>query len=196
MQTQTKEPQKIRVGFDLDGVLLYNPLRIGRPVISFVKRKILGQKNKTRFYIPHNSFDKFVWSILHKFSLYTSPGFYKIKQLVDEGKIEAYLVTARYSFLKADLDKFVAKNRADNIFTEIIHNAHNEQPHLYKERVISNLHLDYFIEDNWDIVAYLSKKVPSTRVIWMFNLFDLGISYALKVAHLKDAIELTISQKT
>lgn len=185
MQAQTK---KVKVGFDLDGVLLYNPLRIGRPIVTLIKKRILRQPARTQFHIPRTDVEKHIWRLLHKFSLFTSPGFHKIKSLVDEGKIEAYLVTARYSFLKDDLDEFVRRNNAKQIFTSIIYNKDDEQPHVYKERIIKALDLDYFVEDNWDIVEHLSNTSIRTQIIWMYNLLDMGIQYPHKFAHLRDAI--------
>jgi len=40
----------LRVGFDLDGVLLYNPARIARPLVAFVKKHFLKKRTKLFLY--------------------------------------------------------------------------------------------------------------------------------------------------
>lgn len=179
----------VKIGFDLDGVILYNPVRIGRPLVTGFKRLIL-KKTKTNFTIPHTPLQKKVWTLLHKTSFIVAPGFTDLKQLVAEEKIEAYLITARFDFLKPDLDRWLQKINADQIFKAVYFNQKNEQPHLYKQKTIKKLNLDYFIEDNWDIVKNLAvdPTLKQTKIYWIYNLFDRRIPYPLKFPTLKQAL--------
>lgn len=173
-------PKPIKVGVDLDGVILYNPIRIGRPLVTGFKKYIL-QKKKTTFTIPQTPLQKFIWKLLHKTSFFVAPGFTDLQRMVKNNQIEAYLITARFDFLKPDLDQWLTKINANKIFKEIYYNQKNEQPHLYKLRIIKSLNLDYFIEDNWDIVKNLVvAKGLKTKIIWIYNLFDRRIPYPHK----------------
>ncbi|MEI6327209.1 MAG: hypothetical protein WCO78_03775 [Candidatus Roizmanbacteria bacterium] len=178
----------IRVGFDLDGVLLYNPLRIIRPLITSYKRFTKPKEEKV-FHIPKGPIEKAIWKFAHVFSLFTPSGFERIEPLVKAGIIEAYLVTARYDFLKNELDSFVADHHGEQIFRQIIINDKNEQPHLYKERVIKQLGLDIYVEDNWNIVEHLTARNIPTQIWWMYNIADRSIPYPHKFAHFSDVMK-------
>lgn len=182
----------LKVGLDLDGVILYNPARIGRPLLTFVKRHILHKKKKS-FTIPKHPVEQYIWYLLHKSSLFAASGFQDIKKLSEQGLIEPYIITARFSFLKNDFESWLKKINAASFIKEWYYNKNDEQPHHYKERLIDKLGLDVFIEDNWDIVTHLNqtstKKNPHLKIYWIYNLLDRGIPYDYKFSSLKKAAD-------
>ncbi len=182
----------IRVGFDLDGVLLYNPIRNFRPIISFIKKKVLRRK-ETTFFVPKLKWQQIIFIWLHKTSLWISPGLAEIKALKDAGVIEPYLVTARFSFLKDDLNYWLKKMNAQDIFVEICANDHDEQPFNFKASQIKRLKLKMFVEDNWDIVMKLHHLIkpnqPDFVCWWVSNMLDWRIQYKYKVSSLSVAIQ-------
>lgn len=186
-------PQKLKVGFDLDGVLLYNPARIARPLIVAIKKLFFKQK-VDKFFLPKSRWQKYIWLIFHETSLFVSPGYEQIKKLVAENKIEAYIITARYEFLKADFQKWLAKINAEKYFAGSFYNSGDEQPYTFKQRVIDELKLDIFIEDNWDNVKKLATKSSSTKIFWISNVLDWRIPYQYKFPSLKKAVA-AITQK-
>ena len=101
-------------------------------------------------------------------------------------ELEIYLITARYSFLKNDLEKWLKKINLHNVFKEIHYNKNNQQPHLYKEEKIKKLNLDIFVEDNYDIVHHLNQQTTSTKIWWISNLCDQKINYKFKFKNLKE----------
>lgn len=182
----------LKVGFDLDGVILYNPVRVMRPLITNFKRRVL-KKKKTRFYVPRSKVEQGLWWLIHQSSLFIVPGYDQVKELVAAGAIEAYLVTGRFACLKADLDRWLKKLEGDVVFSRVYYNRENLQPHDYKKTTIKSLDLDFFIEDNWDIVESLQdayqKKEMKTKVYWLYNVADKQIAYPYKVPSLKDFVE-------
>ena len=100
--------QPLKVGFDLDGVLLYNPARIFRPVIVFFKQLFLPEE-KDKFHLPKTGLEKFIWWILHKSSFMPAPGLKDIESLVEKKQIKAYIVSARYESLKSDFNSWIKK---------------------------------------------------------------------------------------
>ena len=180
----------LSIGFDLDGVLLYNPARIVRPIISFIKNIFIKKKGLS-FYSPHTFWEKQLWRLFHKSSIFIAPGLDDIKKLIRTKKIKAYIITARYSYLKNDLKKWLKKMKINQSFSGIYYNQKDEQPHLFKEKMIRKLKLDLYIEDNWDIVKYLESKVKSQKlkVFWIFNLLDRNINYKYKFPSLKNVIK-------
>jgi len=181
-----KKTKILRVGFDLDGVILYNPVRIIRPLI-YIFKKLFLKKRLKKFWIPEKPWEKWLWSLAHKSSIFISPGFEDIKKLVKEKKIKAYIVTSRFSFLKNDFQSWLEKIDADEYFSGAFFNEKNEQPHLFKEKIIQKLKLDIFVEDNWNIVEHLNNKYKG-KIYWIYNLFDKTISYQYKFPSLKKTV--------
>jgi len=188
----------LKVGFDLDGVLLYNPARIVRPLISLMKKKkVILHREQLEFYVPEPGLGQFFWELLHKSSVWVAPGFEQIEKLKNQHVIEPYLITGRFGHLKDDYLKWKEKMGADQVFVKSFMNDCDEQPHLFKERLINELKLDVFIEDNWDIVRYLDQRFnnpennkSSTKIIWLTNIMDFRINYHSKANSLKKAMSL------
>ena len=72
-----KVHRPLRVGFDLDGVILYNPARLIRPVITGFKHRFL-HRQKTKFYVPRKPLEQWLFRLFHKSSIFISPGYYLI----------------------------------------------------------------------------------------------------------------------
>lgn len=186
-----KKNKPITVGIDFDGVLAYNPFRIIRAPITAVKRNLFGEK-KTNFYIPKTPIERAFWTVLHESSIFPAQGVGLLGDLIQEKKIEAHLVTARYSFLQQQLFHWLKKNKLDSVFSTITINQYDQQPHLYKSSVIKEKKFDYFIEDNLDIVEHVTKQ-SNTKVLWIYNLVDRNNPYPHKFPHLKKALEHIVS---
>jgi hypothetical protein len=181
----------LKIGFDLDGVLLYNPARIARPLISIMKRKHIAiKRQELEFYVPKPGLQQFLWKLFHKSSLFLSPGFKQIEQLKNQDLIEPYLITGRFNHLREDFERWQKRMCASQVFNQCFMNGKDEQPHLFKKRLINKLKLDVFIEDNWDIVQYLHQQCPHTKVIWVSNIFDNRIDYPDKVFSFKASMRL------
>lgn len=180
--------KKIKVGFDLDGVLLYNPARVFRPITIALKQLLPKKKNDVvHFYYPKSNYEKLLWRIVHWSSLFVSEGVEDIKALVKDEKIEPYIITSRYDCLKDDFKRWLKKMDAHLIFVDTYHNAKDLQPHIFKEQKIKELGLDYFIEDNWDIVRHINKNTKA-KTLWITNAFDKHIPYDLKFLSLSEAL--------
>lgn len=177
--------QILKVGFDLDGVLLYNPARIIRPIMSFIKKYIL-KRDMNRFYYPKNKIEKLIWWFLHKSSLWPSPGIKDLIKIIKHQKINAYVVSARYELLEKDFTRWINIIDSDKVFSGCFYNNKNDQPQLFKEMMIKKLKLDLFVEDNWDIVKHLNSKL---KVLWIYNILDRNINYKYKFSSLKKVIE-------
>jgi len=185
MKTTVPSP-KIRVGFDFDGVIFYNATRNLRAYIYFVKRYLLGIR-KTKFYIPKSGLTQKIAYFLHNTSARPNRGFELFLSLVKNPQFEVYIITARPSFMKDNIHEKLAPYNLKQI-KEIIQNKKDAQPHLYKERLIKKLKLDFFVEDNWDIVEHLVHKT-SAKVIWIDNWLDSWfIKYPHKSRDLRGAI--------
>lgn len=182
-----KKKKRLKVGFDLDGVILYNPARIIRPIVSSIKRVILHKK-RVSFYVPKTKTGKLLWEIFHLSSIYKAAGFEDIKRMSKEKEIDAYIITARYSFLEKGFKNFIKNSGAQECFTACHFNEKDEQPHKYKERLLNELDLDIFVEDNYDIATHLAKKYKDKTIIWIYNILDAQRPFKHKYPTLKKAV--------
>lgn len=177
----------IKVGLDFDGVVAYNPFRVIRAPVAFVKSRLLGVKN-LKFYVPQQKWQRIFWIIMHESSIFPANGSKLLKEMAATDKYEFHLITARFHFLDQSLNRWLTRYRMKPIFKSINMNIHDKQPHIHKLETINRLGLDYFVEDNWDIVNYLKGKTQ-TKVYWIYNLTDLSVKYPDKFPYLKKALE-------
>ncbi len=181
----------LKVGFDLDGVILYNPIRIFRPFASFFKflKPYLFHEKIETFYFPHSKIEQYIWRHLHKTSFCIADGFKDLSQLAKKDIIEAYLITGRYSFLKPDFDYWVRKLGGKAVFKWCFYNKKNMQPNVFKRQMIKKLNLDYFVEDNWGIIQKLNGSLKKVRILWLSNFFDRNIPYRYKFFNLREVAD-------
>ncbi len=185
---------KIRIGVDFDGVVAYNPFRVVRAPITGFKRLFFGQR-KVKFWVPQAPWQRLLWGALHESSVFPARGVELLRELSKDDRFELHLVTARYSFLHESLRRWLTKYDMHDMFDSIHINERDEQPHLYKHAKLEGLKLDYFIEDNYDIVSYLHGKTK-TKVFWIYNITDRGIEYADKFPYLEKALLAIRSTKS
>ena len=180
----------LKVGFDLDGVILYNPVRTLRPVASSLKflKKLILRQQPDSFYFPKTFIEKEIWRLLHKTSYKIADGVDDIKELAVSGRIEPYIVTARYSFLKEDFQDWIRKLNNKPYFKYYHYNKNNMQPNAFKEHMIRQLGLDVFVEDNWGVIQRLNGALSKTKVLWISNFLDRNIGYPYKFMNLKEAV--------
>lgn len=169
----------LRVGLDFDGVVLYNPLRVIRPLMSYLKLKKVVKRDQLVFFAPHNSWQRSVWWLAHQSSLFPSSGLSGLRPLVDQGLIEVHLVTGRYPQLAADVHRKLKLFGLRDLFASVNTMPTVQQPHEYKKAQIDRLDLDIFVEDNFDIAAYLTGQVKA-EIFWVDNALDKHLAFARK----------------
>lgn len=187
--------KKIVVGLDFDGVVAYNPARLARLPIAYIKKHIFGIKTVT-FFVPKTPLEKTLWALAHESSMFPARGAAMLRKLTTEGIIEAHLVTSRFAFLEPNLMAFLDRWKLRDVFTSITLNISEEQAHRYKARILKERKFDYFVEDNWDIVSYLSKEKIPTRIHWIYNVLDRNRPYARKHPYLEHALSRILEEHT
>ena len=179
----------LKVGFDMDGVILYNPIRFVRPIAKLFKpfKSALLKQKKESFYFPKSKIEQFLFRLLHKTSFIPNSALKDIKKLVRAKKIKAYIITGRYSFLTKDYETWLKKIKAETIFDKCYQNKEDLQPNEFKEKMIKKLNLDVYVEDNWDIIQKLNHHTPA-KIFWLTNVLDRNIKYSYKFFNLKSAL--------
>ncbi|MBP8591313.1 hypothetical protein KBI33_02465 [Candidatus Shapirobacteria bacterium] len=158
-----KERRIIKIGFDLDGVIVDKPPLIPKGLIEFLTKKPANSSLHFRF--PKNFLEQYVRKFSHFYFLRPP-----LRQNIDFIKrlspknYELYIISGRYSFLTSETNIWLKKRGLEDLFGAVFINLGNEQPHLFKERLIKDLGLDYFFEDDPDTVAYLNQKIGKTKI--------------------------------
>ena len=179
----------IKIGLDFDGVVTYNPLRIARLGVSFLKHKVLKIK-KLGFFEPKNRWQRCVYYLgVVTPSIFPATGINLLKSLSKSPRYEFYLLTGRYGFTKDKTYRWLKRYNLVAVFKKIYINEKGEQPHLYKERVINSNRFNYFVEDNLDIVRDLNSRGVKTRILWIYNILDSSRKYPDKFPNLEKALE-------
>lgn len=185
--TQDAQPP-LKIGFDFDGVILYNPARIIRPMMAYLKLKRVVKRHQLVFFVPKTKTQRSIWWLAHQSSLFPAPGLDQLKALVASGQVEAHLLTGRYPELAADVHRKLRLFGLADVFTQVHTMTTIQQPHLFKEAKIKELQLDLFVEDNYDIAAYLT-GVVETQIYWLANVLDTKLVFAHKFASFKAIME-------
>ncbi len=89
--------------------------------------------------------------------------------LFPKDKNQLYLISSRFKFLENKTKGIIKKYHLDKIFDGMYFNFANEQPHLFKNRIIKNLKLDYYIDDDLSLLNYVAKDNPRTKFFWLTN---------------------------
>lgn len=163
---------KIKIAFDLDGVIIDKPPLIPKKLLERLFKGGNGRKLHYRF--PKSKLEQLIRKASHFYLLRppikTSIEF--IRKLARDERYELYVISGRYSFLEKETDIWLRKRKIDKLFKEIFLNADNQQPHLFKEKIVKQLQPDVFIDDDCLIVDYLISKNFSSK-IYCFSGNDL-----------------------
>lgn len=192
--------RKLRVGFDFDGVVAYNPLRFVRLPVSILGQLFSGKPDKVVTYCPRTRIEELIWILIHESSFFPSIGFDKLKDVLNKEEIDCYLLTSRYACLEGSFFRWLKKHGIDKLFKGYFLNKKNEKPHIFKERLIKQLDLDYYIDDNYGIVEYLVEKGMDkktgfkTQIHWIYNILERNNPYKNKHPNLKKFLEIITSR--
>ena len=110
--------------------------------------------------------------------------------MIKSKKIKAYIITGRNESLKNDFNKWLIKLESNKFFSGSYFNDKNEQPYIFKEKMIKKLRLDLYVEDNWDIVYFLKLKMKNEKlkIFWIYNILDRSKKFPDKFPNLNSVV--------
>lgn len=179
--------KKIKIAFDLDGVIIDKPPIIPKRLLERLFRGDGGKSLHYRF--PASKIEQAIRKISH-FYLFRPPirkNIEFIRELTKDKRYELYIVSARYSFIEKETFKWLEKRKINNIFKGIYLNIKDEQPHLFKEKILSELKPDIFIDDDGLIADYLGEKFINIKIC-CFSQGKQPCLRAKKIKALKDSV--------
>lgn len=156
----------MQIGFDLDGIFVNTPPLVPIQIIDWLYKKHC-QKSLS-YSIPKLPISKLIRQTTHISPL--RPPIKKnikiLSQILLNPNLKLYLISGRYKFLEKLTFKLLHKYNLITPFSKIYLNIDDEQPHLFKEKILKKLDLDLFVDDDLDLLKYLQKSGIKTKLIW------------------------------
>lgn len=154
----------MNIGFDLDGIFINTPPFVPKKLIDWLYR---GHDHNLFYRIP-SRVEQFVRILTHYPIL--RPLMKKNRELMRDVAWDGnkyYLISSRFGFLKNRTEAIVAKYNFDKIFNGMYFNFNNEQPNIFKERVLRKLMIDRYVDDDLPLLRYLTSRNPKARFYWL-----------------------------
>jgi len=162
-----KKEKIVRIGFDLDGVIIDKPPFFPQKLIEWLVR---SHKNKHLAYrYPKTGLERIVRWISHH-PVFRPPirkNVELLRELSKNENYELYVVSGRYGFLDSRTKQWFRANNLNGLFRDVYINTENKQPHLFKEEIVKTLKLNYFVDDDLPLIKYLKKRLNKTQVIFV-----------------------------
>lgn len=155
---------KIKIAFDLDGVIIDKPPLIPKKLIERLFKG--GNHGGLHYRYPKSKLEILVRKISHYY-LFRPPikkNIEFIKELAESDKYELYIVSGRYSFLEKETENWLKKRGIKNYFKNVFINLKNMQPHLYKEEKLKEINPVLFIDDDFLLADYLADKLKTAKI--------------------------------
>lgn len=175
----------MKIGFDLDKVFVDYPLFIPDALIDrLYKRKI---KNELFYRIPAKP-EQLLRQVshYHGFRAPITENIFFLHSLPKK-KYTLFLISSRFGFLEKQTYSLLKTIGIDKVFKGMYFNFSNEQPHLFKERVLKKLALDIYIDDDLQLLEHVSKTNKKTKFFWLHKANKVKPpDNIVPINHLKD----------
>lgn len=155
----------MNIGFDLDKIFIDTPPLVPKRVIDKLYKK--RDNGVLQYRIP-NKFDQVLRKFTH-IEILRPPIKENMNFLkeISRGKYKLFLISSRFKFLEKQTEKIAQKYGFYKIFEAMYFNYNNEQPHLFKNRIIKKLKLDYYIDDDLSLLKFVEGNNRNTKFFWL-----------------------------
>jgi hypothetical protein len=155
----------MKIGFDLDKIFINTPPFIPK---SFIEKLYKKRDYGELVYRTPGAIEQIIRNISHLPIL--RPAMMDNLNLLKNSPRENnkfYLISSRFKFLEKRTQNLTQRYQLDKLFDKMFFNFANEQPHIFKNRIIKNLKLDYYIDDDLSLIKYVAKHNPKTKFFWL-----------------------------
>ncbi|HVZ59104.1 MAG TPA: hypothetical protein VG935_05115 [Patescibacteria group bacterium] len=160
----------MKIGFDLDKIFVDYPPLIPDGLIDRLYRK---KANGELLYRMPSRPEQLLRQMSHH-PLLRPPIKKNISFLKSLAKDHhrLYLISSRFGFLEEQTSRLMKNLGLDRLFEGVYFNFTNEQPHIFKEKILASLHLDCYVDDDLYLLKYIAKNNPRTNFFWLCNQKD------------------------
>lgn len=156
----------MKIGFDLDRIFIDTSGIVPHWLVDWLYKDHCHKE--LSYSIPKSSISKLIRRTSHIPPL--RPPLKKnietLSQIILKPNLQLYLISSRYQSLEKLTLKLLNKYNLITPFSKIYLNTADEQPHLFKEKVLKELNLDLFIDDDLDLLKHLQKQGLKTKLVW------------------------------
>lgn len=160
----------MHIGFDLDNVFIDTPPFIPDAVIDRLYRKQSTRKLAYRF---PSSFEQSIRKISH-LSIFR-PALTKNIEICKKRRRKAdtfFLISSRYKFLEPETNAVIRKYQLDRLFDTMVFNFENKQPHIFKDKVLKELAVDRYVDDDIHLLDYVAERNKNIHFFWLNGHLD------------------------
>lgn len=166
------------IGFDLDKIFINHPPLIPDKIMEYLYKK--KSKKELAYRIP-SRFEQYIRIFSHhsifRPAIQGNIDFLKKNKI---GKIHTYiLVSSRFSFLKDRTEAIIKKYNLLGYFQGLYFNHNDNQPHYFKNDMIKKLHIERFVDDDLELLKFLSEKNKERTFFWFNTKEDRKIAHNL-----------------
>ncbi len=156
----------MNIGFDLDKVLVDYPPFIPSWIIDKLYKK---KDNGILLYRIPGKFEQFVRIFSHHpfFRPIIKHNLSFVQSLSEKDSNQLFLISSRFGFLKKRTDAIVKREHLNTIFQKLYFNYKNQQPHLFKDKIIKTEEIKKYVDDDLSLLKYLSQHNPQTTFYWL-----------------------------
>lgn len=150
----------MKIGFDLDKVFVEHPPLVPDALIErLYKKKANGE---LLYRIP--SYPEQIIRKASHYPLFRQPMKNNLNYIFElaKKKHKLYLLSGRFGFLRKHTDDFIHKYNLQDYFEGMYFNYENEQPHIFKDKVLKTLHLDIYVDDDQHLLNFVAKRHEKT----------------------------------
>lgn len=156
----------MNIGFDLDKIFINIPPFIPERIIEFLYKEKANES--LRYRIPSKA--EQIIRIFSHYPLFRPPikkNMSYIQELSKKNTNKYFLISSRFGFLKGRTLWIIKHYNLDKIFNAMYFNYGNSQPHKFKNEIINKLKLHIFVDDDLQLLEYLSNKNPKIKFFWL-----------------------------
>ena len=153
-----KSEKLIRIGFDLDGVFVDKPPFVPKNLLEWLVRS--HQTKRLAYRYPTLKPERWLRKFSHHpfFRPPIKKNLELVKRLGRKGKYRLYIISGRYSFLENRTWQWLKRYKIKKLFAGVFINLENKQPHLFKEKMIRDLGIKLFIDDDLPLAEHLANS--------------------------------------
>lgn len=187
----------MRIGFDFDKVFIDYPPLLPPQIIDFLyKGGSYFKKTNTKNFSPKYRYPGKIEQKLRIFSHYPflrkpiQENVKALQKIAGSKRNNTYLISSRFSFLKKSTNNIMEKYKLNKYFKEIYFNFDDQQPHLFKEKIIKDLKIEKYVDDDLHLSLYLASKFPHLEIYWITDQFSADIKLPKNVKPIRSLKEL------
>ena len=154
-----------RIGIDFDKVFVNYPPFIPDFLIDYLYKK---RNHNLSYRFPGKIEQKIrVFSHLPLFRHPVKDNVKSLKKIAESGNSKIYLISSRFSFLADRTRQWDRTYDLFRYFTKSYFNKDDEQPHKFKDRIIKKEKIKKYIDDDLDLLLFLSRGNPDVEFYWL-----------------------------